>query len=103
MVYVVLLFRYNTFDWFRFYRKFDSKQIDYEVFKCINLRIGIRAIWNKKSTLPFSELVQIIRREILKQNTEKTVQLAEKHGLSLMTMNEVNEEIKAYRNEKTNS
>ena len=57
----------------------------------------------KKSTLPFSELVQIIRREILKQNLEKTVQLAEKHGLSLMTMDEVNEEIKAYRNEKTNS
>ena len=57
----------------------------------------------KKSTLPFSELVQIIRREILKQNLEKTVQLAEKHGLSSMTMDEVNEEIKAYRNEKTNS
>lgn len=57
----------------------------------------------KKSTLPFSELVQIIRREILKQNLEKTVQLAEKHGLSSMTMDEVNEEIKSYRNEKTNS
>lgn len=57
----------------------------------------------KKNTILFSDLVQIIRREILKQSLEKTLELAESRGLSAMTIDEFNEEIKAYRNEKNNS
>ena len=52
--------------------------------------------------LSFSEFVEIINKEINKQALEKCVQLAEKHKLSRMTMDEISEEIKAVRGAKDN-
>ena len=39
--------------------------------------------------LSFSELVEIINKELLKQNLRKSVDLAEKYKLSKMTMSEI--------------
>ncbi len=37
----------------------------------------------------------------MRQNLDKCIELAEKHGLSTMTMEEINEEVKAVRNAKS--
>ena len=56
-----------------------------------------------KNTLSFSELIDIVEKKITKQTLEKSVQLANKYGLSNMTMEEIDEEINAHRNAKSNS
>ncbi len=58
----------------------------------------------KNSNLSFSDLLDIISREISRQNLMKTVELAEKLGLSKMSMDEITDEVKAVRkNAKNNS
>jgi len=42
--------------------------------------------------------VELISKELIRQNLEKRVYLSDKHGLSSMTMDEINEEVKAVRN-----
>ena len=51
----------------------------------------------------FSEWVDIISRELVKQRLHQSVALAEKHGLSSMTMDEITEEVKAVRKNAKNS
>ncbi|MEB2781718.1 hypothetical protein U3A58_15070 [Algoriphagus sp. C2-6-M1] len=53
-----------------------------------------------KNTLSFSELIEIVGKKIAKQTLEKSIQLAEKHGLSNMTMEEIDEEINAHKFKK---
>lgn len=51
----------------------------------------------------FSEWVDIISRELAKQRLEQSVELAEKYGLSNMTMDEITKEVNEVRkNEKGN-
>lgn len=58
----------------------------------------------KEDKLSFSELIDIISREISRQNLRKSIQLAEKYGLSKMTLEDINKEINAVRkNAKNNS
>lgn len=54
----------------------------------------------KNDSLTFTEFVELIRKELMRQNLNKSVELAEKYGLSSMTMDEINEEVKAVRNAK---
>jgi hypothetical protein len=54
----------------------------------------------KKNNLTFTEFVELISRELMRQNLDKCVELAERYGLSSMTMDEINEEVKAVRNAK---
>jgi predicted CopG family antitoxin len=51
----------------------------------------------QKENLSFSDFVDIISRELTKQNANKCLALAEKYGLSDMTMDEISEEVKAVR------
>lgn len=51
----------------------------------------------KEDNLSFSELLDIVSRELMRQKLLKSVELAEKYGLSKMTMEEIDEEIKAVR------
>ena len=48
--------------------------------------------------LSFSDFVEMVSRELSRQNLAKTVELAERYGLSTMTMKEISEEVKAVRN-----
>jgi predicted CopG family antitoxin len=58
----------------------------------------------KEERLSFSELLDIIEREITRKKLIKSVELAEKYGLSKMTMADINKEIKAVRKHaKSNS
>jgi cell division FtsZ-interacting protein ZapD len=51
----------------------------------------------RENNLSFSELLDIIEREIMRGKLLKSVQMAEKNGLSKITMEEIDEEIKAVR------
>ncbi|HVZ97461.1 MAG TPA: hypothetical protein VG847_11340 [Chitinophagaceae bacterium] len=51
----------------------------------------------KNDSLKFSELVDIISREISRQNLRKSIRFAEKYGLSKMTIADINREVKAVR------
>ncbi len=54
----------------------------------------------KKESLSFAEIVELINRKLMRRNLNKCLELAEKHGLSSMTMEEINAEVKAVRNAK---
>lgn len=74
--------------------------------KSVNIQISdfeFNQLGLNKSTLSLSELIEIIGKKITKQTLEKSIRLAQKYGLSKMTMEEIDEEIKAYRNAKNNS
>ncbi|TKK64868.1 hypothetical protein FC093_21690 [Ilyomonas limi] len=52
----------------------------------------------KADRLSFSDFVDMVSRELSRQNLVKTVELAERYGLSNMSMDEISEEVKAVRN-----
>ena len=51
----------------------------------------------KKEQLSFSDFVDLISREIARQNLKKAVELSERYGLSKMTIEEISSEVKAVR------
>ena len=51
----------------------------------------------KNETLSFSEFIEIIKNEISKQSLNTVAEIAEKYGLSKMTMDEIDAEIQAVR------
>jgi len=74
--------------------------------KSVNIQISdfeFNQLGLNKNNLSFSELIEIIEKKIAKKTLEKSIQLANKYGLSKMTMEEIDEEIKAHRNAKNNS
>ena len=54
----------------------------------------------KNENITFTEFTELVRREVMRNNLNNCLALAEKYGLSSMTMNEINEEIKSVRNAK---
>ncbi len=69
------------------------------------LNISISDVeWQKfgitTDSLTFSEFLELVSRELMRQNLNQAVELAEKYGLSSMTMEDINEEVKAVRNAK---
>ena len=53
--------------------------------------------------IKFTDLVEVIKQEYARQALIACNEIAEKVGLSKMTMEEINAEIKAVRDAKTNS
>jgi hypothetical protein len=56
----------------------------------------------KESNLSFTDFVDIVSKELTRQNLSKCLKLAEKHGLSKMTMDEITNEVKAARKDAKN-
>ena len=56
----------------------------------------------KESNLSFTDFVDIVSKELTRQNLSKCIELAEKHGLSKMTMDEITNEVKAARKDAKN-
>jgi hypothetical protein len=52
--------------------------------------------------LSFTEFVDIVNKEITKQTLNRCIQLADKYKLSRVSMDEINDEVKAVRNAKGN-
>ena len=51
----------------------------------------------------FSDFVELISNELSRRNLNKSVELSEKYGLSTMTMDEINNEVRAVRNNAKNN
>ena len=51
----------------------------------------------KQDQLSFSEFIELVSRELMRQNLNKSVELATKYGLSKLTMEEITDEVKAVR------
>ena len=69
----------------------DISEVEYQKF-------GLKA-----DRFSFSEFMDMVSRELGRQNLAKTVELAERYGLSTMTMDEISEEVKAVRNNADHS
>ncbi len=78
----------------------------YNIMKTINISISEEE-FNKfglqSTNFTFSEWIEIISREIAKQRLKQSIELAEKYGLSTMTMDEITAEIKAVREDAKNN
>lgn len=51
----------------------------------------------KKDELKFSDFVDIVSRELSRQTLEKCVEMAEKFGLSELSMEDISKEVRAVR------
>jgi hypothetical protein len=57
----------------------------------------------ESTNLSFDELLNIVSKELSKQRLNRSIELAEKHGLSSMTMDEISKEVQALRkNDQSN-
>jgi len=56
----------------------------------------------KNDNLSFTDFIEIVSRELSKQNLNKCIELANKYGLSKMTMDEITDEVKAVRQNAKN-
>ena len=56
----------------------------------------------KSDKVSFSELIDIIRKELTKQRLNESVELAEKYGLSKMTIDDISKEVNAVRKNAKN-
>lgn len=57
----------------------------------------------KTDQLSFSEFVDLVSRELSRQNLKKAVELAGRYGLSDMSMDEISAEVKVVRNNAAHS
>ena len=51
----------------------------------------------KEEKLTFTDFIDIVSKELTRQNLSKCLELAEKYGISKMTMDEITNEVKAVR------
>lgn len=51
----------------------------------------------KEDKLTFTDFVEIVSKELTRQNLSKCLELADKYGISKMTMEEITNEVKAVR------
>ncbi|MEP7129194.1 MAG: hypothetical protein ABI729_10015 [Chitinophagales bacterium] len=56
----------------------------------------------KQESLSFSDIVEIVSKELTRQNLNKCLELADKYGLSKMTMEEITNEVNAVRQNAKN-
>ena len=51
----------------------------------------------KEDKLTFTDFIDIVSKELTRQNLSKCLELADKYGISKMTMDEITNEVKAVR------
>lgn len=51
----------------------------------------------KQEQLNFTDFIELVSKELMRQNLNKCVELANKYGLSKMSMDEISDEVKAVR------
>jgi hypothetical protein len=52
----------------------------------------------KSEILAFSDFVDIVSKELMRRNLNECIELADKYGLSAMSIEEITNEVKAVRN-----
>lgn len=56
----------------------------------------------KQDQLNFTDFVDLVRKELMRQNLNKCLALSDKYGISKMTMDEITNEVKAVRKHAKN-
>ena len=56
----------------------------------------------KGENLNFSDFIELVSKELTRQNLNKCIELADKYGLSTLTMDEITKEVKAVRSNANN-
>ena len=56
----------------------------------------------KDEKLTFTDFIDIVAKELMRQNLNKSLELANKHGISKMTMSEITDEVNAVRKNAKN-
>ena len=56
----------------------------------------------KEDTLTFTDFIDIVSKELTRQNLSKCLELADNYGISKMTMEEITNEVKAVRKNAKN-
>lgn len=56
----------------------------------------------KNEKISFSDFLELVSRELIRQNLYRSQELASKYGLSSMSMDEISEEVKAVRSNAKN-
>lgn len=56
----------------------------------------------KEEKLTFTDFIDLVSKELTRQNLSKCLELAEKYGISKMTMDEITNEVKAVRKNAKN-
>jgi hypothetical protein len=56
----------------------------------------------KNDKLTFTDFLDIISKELARQNLGKSIELADKYGISKMSMDEITNEVKAVRQNAKN-
>ena len=56
----------------------------------------------KTDNLNFTDFIDLVSKELTRQNLNKCLELADKYGLSKMTMDEITSEVKAVRRNAKN-
>ena len=56
----------------------------------------------KSDNLNFTDFIDLVSKELTRQNLNKCLELADKYGLSKMTMDEITNEVKAVRSNAKN-
>jgi hypothetical protein len=56
----------------------------------------------KEEKLTFTDFIDIVTKELTRQNLSKCLELADKYGISTMTMDEITNEVKAVRKNAKN-
>lgn len=64
--------------------------------------IEFRKFGLKKEKLSFSDFLELISKEVAKRNLAESVEMAEKYGLSKMSMTEISKEVKVVRKNAKN-
>jgi hypothetical protein len=56
----------------------------------------------KEDKLTFTDFIDIVSKELTRQNLSKCLELSDKYGISKMTMDEITNEVKAVRKNAKN-
>jgi len=56
----------------------------------------------QKDQLTFTDFVELVSNELSRQNLNKSIELAEKYGLSNLTMEDISKEVRAVRKNAEN-
>ena len=56
----------------------------------------------KDEKLTFTDFIDLVSKELTRQNLSKCLELADKYGISKMTMDEITNEVKAVRKNAKN-
>ena len=51
----------------------------------------------KQDQISFTDFIELVSKELMRQNLNKCIELASKYGLSKMTLEEISNEVKAVR------